>query len=95
MTKARCEILFSSEELLPLSENVFDNIPVVPRKVYCMNSNGPHAPIRNYKDELKSLQQLLDEGRQAPEIEPLQPLDSSREIAYLLTTSGTSGLQVR
>lgn len=94
MTKARCEVFFSSEELLPLSENVFDSIAVVPRKVYCMNGSVPHAPIRNYTADIKSLPQLLEEGRHSPEIEPLQPRDSFTEIAYLLTTSGTSGLQV-
>jgi hypothetical protein len=94
MTKARCQILFSSEDLLPTCEQVFDQLPVMPRKLYSMDNSGPHLSIRNFMAEIKSLQQLLKEGYDLQEIEQLHGRDGFREVAYLLTTSGTSGLQV-
>jgi long-subunit acyl-CoA synthetase (AMP-forming) len=93
MTKARCQVLFSSEELLPICEEFFDQLPALPRRLYSMDRSG--LSIKNFKAAIKSLQELLNEGFDLQEIEQLLRKDASREVAYLITTSGTSGLQVR
>ena len=93
MTKAGCQILFSSEELLPMCDQIFDHLSAIPRKLYSVENNGPYKS-KNYQAEIKSLEQLLKEGQDLPEIEKRHNLDTYNEIAYLLTTSGTSGLQV-
>ncbi|PCG89490.1 AMP-dependent synthetase/ligase [Penicillium occitanis (nom. inval.)] len=91
MTKARCQILFSSEELLPICEEFFNLLPVPPRKLYSMDKSG--LSITNYKADIKSLQELLKDRIDLQEIEQLHGRDASCEVAYLITTSGTSGLQ--
>jgi long-subunit acyl-CoA synthetase (AMP-forming) len=93
MTKARCQVLFSSEELLPICEEFFDLLPALPRKLYSMDRSG--LSTKNFKAAIKSLQELLNEGFDLQDIEQLHRRDASREVAYLITTSGTSGLQVR
>jgi hypothetical protein len=93
MTKARCQILFSSEELLPICEEFIGLLPVIPQKLYSMDKDG--LSIKYYQAGIKSLQQLLKGGSELQEIEQLYGRDSFRDVAYLITTSGTSGLQVR
>jgi hypothetical protein len=51
--------------------------------------------IKNFNADIKSLQELLNEGLSLQDIEQLHGRDASRDVAYLMTTSGTSGLQVR
>ncbi|RYP15657.1 hypothetical protein DL767_010302 [Monosporascus sp. MG133] len=78
-------ILFSSEDLLPTCERVFDELPVMPRKLYSMDNSGPHLSIRNFKAEIKSLQQLLKEGYDLQEIEQLHGRDGFREKLARIT----------
>ncbi|KAF4448429.1 putative phenylacetyl-CoA ligase [Fusarium austroafricanum] len=91
MTKANCDILITCDELLPSCGEILNRLPKTPRKVYSMNTST--TPLTNFSGEIKCLPQLYEEGNSLPEIEKLQPRDAFREIAFYLTTSGTSGPQ--
>lgn len=93
MTKANCEILITCDALLPSCERILNHLSKTLRKIYSMNTSTNH--ISSFDDEIGCLPQLFVKGRDLPKIEMLEPRDAFRKIAFYLTTSGTSGPQVR
>ncbi|KAH7216933.1 uncharacterized protein BKA55DRAFT_744019 [Fusarium redolens] len=91
MTKAKCDILITCEELLPSCKEVLNRLPVAPRKIFSINTSNTQLP--NFGGEIKCVPQLYKEGSELPELEQLQPKDAHTTISFYLTTSGTSGPQ--
>ncbi|EXA34448.1 hypothetical protein FOVG_14427 [Fusarium oxysporum f. sp. pisi HDV247] len=91
MTKAKCDILITCEELLPSCKEILNRLPKAPRRIFSINTSNTQLP--NFEGEIKCLPQLYQEGSELPELEQLQPRDAHITVAFYLTTSGTSGPQ--
>ncbi|TVY60075.1 Acyl-CoA ligase easD [Fusarium oxysporum f. sp. cubense] len=91
MTKAKCDILITCEELLPSCKEILNRLPKAPRRIFSINTSNTQLP--NFEGEIKCLPQLYQEGSELPELEQLQPKDAHTTVAFYLTTSGTSGPQ--
>ncbi|CZR45109.1 putative phenylacetyl-CoA ligase [Fusarium proliferatum ET1] len=91
MTKAKCDILITCEELLPSCKEILNRLPKAPRRIFSINSSNTQLP--NFEGEIKCLPQLYQEGSDLPELAQLQPKDAHTTVAFYLTTSGTSGPQ--
>ncbi|PCD23255.1 hypothetical protein AU210_014778 [Fusarium oxysporum f. sp. radicis-cucumerinum] len=91
MTKAKCDILITCEELLPSCKEILNRLPKAPRRIFSINTSNTQLP--NFEGEIKCLPQLYQEGSELPELEQLQPRDAHTTVAFYLTTSGTSGPQ--
>ncbi|KAF4961414.1 hypothetical protein FGADI_268 [Fusarium gaditjirri] len=91
MTKAKCDILITCEELLPSCVEILNRLPKAPRRIFSINTSTTQLP--NFEGEIKCLPQLYQNGSELPEIEQLQPKDAHTTVAFYLTTSGTSGPQ--
>ncbi|KAF5687020.1 putative phenylacetyl ligase [Fusarium denticulatum] len=91
MTKAKCDILITCEELLPSCKEILNRLPKTPRRIFSINTSKTQLP--NFEGEIKCLPQLYHEGSELPELEQLQPKDAHTTVAFYLTTSGTSGPQ--
>ncbi|KAF5635780.1 phenylacetyl ligase [Fusarium sp. NRRL 52700] len=91
MTKAKCDILITCEELLPSCKEILNRLPTAPRRIFSINTSNTQLP--NFEGEIKCLPQLYQEGSELPELEKLQPKDAHTTVAFYLTTSGTSGPQ--
>ncbi|KAL9474315.1 hypothetical protein ACSS6W_008695 [Trichoderma asperelloides] len=94
MEKAQCKALVLCEELLPVCKQIFDRLPKLPEKIYSMTESASFQETFNV--EIKSLAQLLTEGHVLEKLPNrwMYKGDTFNEIAYLLSTSGTSGRQV-
>lgn len=92
--KAQCKALFVCEELLPVCKQIFDRLPKLPERTYSMTESPSLREV--LKVDIKSLAQLLTEGEGLPKLEDhwIYAGDTFNEIAYLCSTSGTSGRQV-
>lgn len=64
------------------------------QKLYSMDNSKPDPSMMDFKGEIKCLPQMVEKGHKLQDIEPVHDREAFRDIAYLLTTSGTSGLQV-
>lgn len=93
MTKAKCDILITCEELLPSCKEILNRLPKTPRRIFSINTSNTQLP--NFEGEIKCLPQLYQEGSELPELEQLRPRDAHTTVAFYLTTSGTSGPQVQ
>ncbi|EXK24777.1 hypothetical protein FOXG_11970 [Fusarium oxysporum f. sp. lycopersici 4287] len=91
MTKAKCDILITCEELLPSCKEILNRLPKTPRRIFSINTSNTQLP--NFEGEIKCLPQLYQEGSELPELEQLRPRDAHTTVAFYLTTSGTSGPQ--
>ncbi|EWY81794.1 hypothetical protein FOYG_16007 [Fusarium oxysporum NRRL 32931] len=91
MTKAKCDILITCEELLPSCKEILNRLPKAPRRIFSINTSNTQLP--NFEGEIKCLPQLYQEGSELPELEQLRPRDAHTTVAFYLTTSGTSGPQ--
>ncbi|RKL04502.1 hypothetical protein BFJ68_g11104 [Fusarium oxysporum] len=91
MTKAKCDILITCEELLPSCKEILNRLPKAPRRIISINTSNTQLP--NFEGEIKCLPQLYQEASELPELEQLQPRDAHTTVAFYLTTSGTSGPQ--
>ncbi|KAI1021955.1 hypothetical protein LB504_007266 [Fusarium proliferatum] len=91
MTKAKCDILVTCEELLPSCKEILNRLPKTPRRIFSINTSNTQLP--NFEGEIKCLPQLYQEGSGLPELEKLQLKDAHTTVAFYLTTSGTSGPQ--
>ncbi|KAF5631669.1 putative phenylacetyl ligase [Fusarium sp. NRRL 25303] len=91
MTKAKCDILVTCEELLPSCKEILNRLPKTPRRIFSINTSNTQLP--NFEGEIKCLPQLCQEGSGLPELEKLQLKDAHTTVAFYLTTSGTSGPQ--
>ncbi|EGU81532.1 hypothetical protein FOXB_07957 [Fusarium oxysporum f. sp. conglutinans Fo5176] len=91
MTKAKCDILITCEELLPSCKEILNRLPKAPRRIFSINTSNTQLP--NFEGEIKCLPQLYQEGSELSELEQLQPRDARTTVAFYLTTSGTSGPQ--
>lgn len=94
MEKAQCKALVVCEELLPVCKQIFDRLPKLPEKIYSMTESASFHETLNV--EIKSLAQLLTDGRVLEKLPNrwMYKGDTFNEIAYLCSTSGTSGRQV-
>jgi len=95
MEKANCKALAICEELLPICKGIYQLLPTLPERTYTL-TESPVLREALKVDHLKSLPQLLAQGRDLPKLPTrwMYEGDTSSEIAYLLATSGTSGRQV-
>ncbi|PTB37960.1 putative NRPS-like protein biosynthetic cluster [Trichoderma asperellum] len=93
MEKAQCKALVVCEELLPVCKQIFDRLPKLPEKIYSMTESASFHETLNV--EIKSLAQLLTDGRVLEKLPNrwMYKGDTFNEIAYLCSTSGTSGRQ--
>ncbi|KAG9494875.1 putative NRPS-like protein biosynthetic cluster [Fusarium musae] len=91
MSKAKCDILITCEELLPSCKEILNRLPKAPRRMFSINTSNTQLP--NFEGEIKCLPQLYQEGSILPDLEQLQPKDAHTTVAFYLTTSGTSGPQ--
>ncbi|KAL7756892.1 hypothetical protein ACKLNR_013885 [Fusarium oxysporum f. sp. zingiberi] len=91
MTKAKCDILITCEDLLPSCKEILNRLPKAPRRIFSINTSNTQLPT--FEGEIKCLPQLYQEGSELPELEQLQPRDAHTTVAFYLTTSGTSGPQ--
>ncbi|EMT74411.1 Luciferin 4-monooxygenase [Fusarium odoratissimum] len=91
MTKAKCDILITCEELLPSCKEILNRLPKAPRRIFSINTSNTQLP--SFEGKIKCLPQLYQEGSELSELEQLQPRDARTTVAFYLTTSGTSGPQ--
>ncbi|KAL4884488.1 hypothetical protein BJY04DRAFT_225678 [Aspergillus karnatakaensis] len=94
MKQARCKALFTCRDLLPNSQAVFNALQLDSSKLFLLDLPGEEQTKTTEKD-IVTAAQLVADGEQLPSIEKvgLQSGESSRRVAYLCPTSGTSGYQ--
>jgi hypothetical protein len=92
--KAQCKALVLCEELLPVCKQIFDRLPILPARTYCLTESPSLREA--LKVEIKSLAQLLTKGHGSERLQNrwVYAGNTFTEVAYLCATSGTSGRQV-
>lgn len=91
--KAQCKALVLCEELLPVCKQIFDRLPILPARTYCLTESPSLREALGV--EIKSLAQLLTKGHGSERLQNrwMYAGDTFTEVAYLCATSGTSGRQ--
>lgn len=100
MTKAQCSTIFTSETVLPSALGVAKNLSIPSDKIYILPlpDGYVHVQEQEHKDieKHKTIEGLILEGTR---LEPLEELrwekgQGKSQVAFLCSTSGTSGKQV-
>lgn len=94
LTTSRCKALFTVPSLLPVALEAAEAAGIPRARVYLCDM--PAEPAQNVSTEFKTLAQLIERGRDLPELEPIrwEQGQAKRQTAYLCYSSGTSGLPV-
>ncbi|KAL3426495.1 hypothetical protein PVAG01_00004 [Phlyctema vagabunda] len=93
LEKANCKALFVCEELQDVCRKIFQQLPTLPERTYSLTES---TPLREaLKVDIKSLAQLLTEGQGLKKLDHqwMYKGETSNTVAYLCSTSGTSGRQ--
>ena len=92
LTNSGAKILFTVLPLLPVALEAAEKANISKDKIYIVEMPGD----KNVPKGFKTLNQLLQEGESAPELEPIKWTkgQGARQTAFLCYSSGTSGLPV-
>ncbi|RVX69135.1 hypothetical protein B0A52_06849 [Exophiala mesophila] len=90
LTNSGAKILFTVLPLLPVALEAAEKANISKDKIYIVEMPGD----KNVPKGFKTLNQLLQEGESAPELEPIKWTkgQGARQTAFLCYSSGTSGL---
>ncbi|KAF1732900.1 4-coumarate--CoA ligase-like 2 [Beauveria bassiana] len=97
MTTARCTTIFTCSGLVSACLEAATELHIPTERVYRLTLPSTYTDESDlvHSTRLKSLEDLIDQGSQLPHLEPLRwPAGQGKsQVAFLCSTSGTSGRQ--
>lgn len=97
LQNSNCTCLFTVLPLLETSLKAAEKVGIPKNRIYICPMPSVIAGDASVPPGMKTLPQLVKEGKSLPELEPIkwQKGQGARQTAFLCYSSGTSGLPVR